>query len=268
MGMCLTDFLHSVISIFMVGLVVPSNDPQLDQASGTAASPFVIAASRANIKVVPSIINAVVITSAWSSGNSNMLGGSRVLVGLATQGKAPKIFTRLNRFSIPWIAVSLFGVFMSLGFMTLSSTASTVFDWLQDLVSITTLTNWLTILVTYLRFYYGCKKQGISRDSLPWRTPLQPYITWASLIMLSLLLVTGGYATFIHGEWDTETFVASYINIPLFLILYLGYKFFYKTKLVPLQDIPIQPFIDYADEHTEPKPKPATGFSRLQVLWN
>jgi hypothetical protein len=34
----------------------------------------VIAARHAGIKVVPSIINAVVLTSAWSSGNSNILG--------------------------------------------------------------------------------------------------------------------------------------------------------------------------------------------------
>lgn len=60
-----------VLSIFVVGLIVPSNDPDLLRSTGTAAqSPFVIAATRARIRVVPSIINAVVLTSAWSSGNS------------------------------------------------------------------------------------------------------------------------------------------------------------------------------------------------------
>lgn len=252
----------------MVGLVVPSNDPDLGHSSGTAStSPFVIAATRAGIKVVPSIINAVVITSAWSSGNSNMLGGSRVLVGLANHGRAPKFFTRLNRFSVPWIAICLYGLFMCLGYMSLSATASTVFDWLQDLVSITTLTNWMTILITYLRFYYGCKKQGIPRKSLPWATPLQPYISWAALIILSLFLITGGYSTFIKGHWDNETFVSSYINIPLFLILYFTYKFVCKTKIVPLEDIPIQPFIDIANRNIEPPQKPKRGLAKLNILW-
>ncbi|KAJ5128844.1 hypothetical protein N7448_002557 [Penicillium atrosanguineum] len=258
-----------VISIFMVGLVVPSNDSSLSNSTGTASeSPFVIAATLAGIKVVPSIINAVIITSAWSSGNSNILGGSRVLVGLAMNGQAPKFFTRLNRFKVPWVAIMLYGLFMCLGYMSLSATASTVFDWLQDLVSITTLTNWLSILVTYLRFYYGCEKQGISRNSLPWATPLQPYISWASLIMLVLLLITGGYSTFIKGHWDNETFVSSYINIPLFLILYFGYKFIHKTKIVPLEDIPIQPFIDIANRNPEPQPKPKKGLRKLNILWN
>ncbi|PWY96542.1 putative amino acid permease [Aspergillus sclerotioniger CBS 115572] len=260
--------LFYVISIFMIGLVVPSNDPDLDKSGGTAsASPFVIAATRAGIKVVPSIINAVVITSAWSSGNSNMLGGSRILVGLAKNGRAAKFFTRLNRFSVPWVAISLYGLFMAMGYMSLSSSANTVFNWLQDLVSITTLTNWLTILVTYLRFYYGCKKQGISRKTLPWVAPLQPYISWVSLFLLSLLLITGGYSTFIRGYWDNETFVSSYINIPLFLILYFGYKVVYKTSIVPLEDIPIQPFIDIANRNPEPLPKPKKGLRKLNILW-
>lgn len=48
-----------VLSVFMIGLIVPSDDENLLSSTGTAAqSPFVIAASRAGIAVVPSIINA------------------------------------------------------------------------------------------------------------------------------------------------------------------------------------------------------------------
>ena len=227
----------------MLGLVVPSDDPNLSHYSGTAStSPFVIAAKRAGIKVVPSIINAVIITSAWSSGNSNILSGSRVLYGLAKDGLAPKIFTRLNRFSVPWVAIAMYGVLMCLAYLTVSSTASIVFDWLQDLVSISTLVNWLTILVTYLRFFYGCKKQGISRKSLPWAVHFQPYISWASMILCILLLITGGYVSFIHGHWDNESFVSSYVNIPIFFILFFSYKYIKKTKIIALEDMPIQKY--------------------------
>lgn len=63
-----------VISVFMITLLVPSNDPMLLRSSGTAAqSPFLIAATRAGVKVVPHIINAIVLSSAWSSGNSSKL---------------------------------------------------------------------------------------------------------------------------------------------------------------------------------------------------
>lgn len=262
--------LFYVITIFMVGLVVASTDDALLGSSGTAAqSPFVIAARDAGIKVVPSIINAVVLTSAWSSGNSNMLGGSRILYGMATQGHAPAVFKRINRFGIPYVAVSLYGVFMALGYMTLSSSASNVFTWLQDLVSISTLVNWICICVVYLRFIYGCKKQGIDRHTeLPWAAPFQPYTTWVSLVVFILLFFTGGFTTFMNGRWSTETFISSYFNLPFIVIVYFAYKFWMKTKIVPLAEIPIRPFIESYQNNPEPEPKPKRGLNKLNILWS
>lgn len=262
--------LFYVLTIFMVGLVVPSNDPHLLKSTGDASqSPFVIAASNAGIGVVPSIINAIILTSAWSSGNSSMLGGSRILFGMAIHGHAPKIFTKVNRFGVPFVAVILYALFMCLGYMTLSSTASTVFSWLQDLVSIATLVNWITICIVYLRFHYGCKKQGINRHTeLPWAAPLQPYTTWASLILFVILLFTGGYSTFIHGHWETETFFSSYFNIPLILVLYFGGKFWMKSSIVKLEDLPIRHFIKIWRENPEPEEKPKTGLQKYNILWS
>lgn len=63
-----------VVTIFFIGMIVSSSDKALTAHSGDAgASPFAIAAINAGIKVVPSIINAAVVTSAWSAGNSGTL---------------------------------------------------------------------------------------------------------------------------------------------------------------------------------------------------
>jgi amino acid transporter len=262
-------FLFYVLSIFMVGLVVPSNDPNLLHSTGTATqSPFVIAAHRAGIKAVPSIINAVVLSSAWSSGNSSMLGGSRILYGMAVHGHAPAFLKRMNRFGIPYIAVCFFGVFMCLGYMTLSDSASTVFTWLQDIVAISTLVDWGIICIVYLRFYYGCRKQGVDRHKeLPWAAPFQPWSTWASLVLFVLLLFTGGFSTFMKGHWDTETFISSYLNIPIILALYFGYKFWHKTSIRPLEALPIRDFIQIYQDNPEPAPKPKKGLMKLNILW-
>ena len=190
-----------VSTIFFVGLIVPSNDPHLKHSTGNASqSPFVIAATRAGIHAVPSIINAVVLTSAWSAGNSSLLWGSRILYGMALESRAPEFFTKTNRFGIPYFSVLFYGAFMGLAYMSISSTADEVFNWLKDLVAIATLVNWTVITVVYLRFFYGCKKQGISRNELPWASPLQPYLSWWSFGLFVLLLLTGGFSTFIHGQ--------------------------------------------------------------------
>ena len=266
----LTFFLsRKVISIFLVGLIVPSNDPNLLASTGDAAqSPFVIAANRAGIKVVASIINAVVLTSAWSAGNSGVLGASRTLYGLAREGHAPRIFLRVSRWGIPYVTILFFSLFITLGYMSLGKTASVVFGWFQDLISAAAFINWIIICMVYLRFYYGMKKQGISRDELPWKGPFQPYGAWIGLCSFAFILLTAGYATFIHGQWDTETFFSCYFNIPLILILYFGFKFTKKTKLVPLEEMPIRNFIQIYQENPEPPEKPVTGWKRLNILWS
>lgn len=101
---------------------------------------------------------------------------------------------------MPYFAVLAVGIWVALGYMSLSNGAATVFTWLQDLVSSAALVGWIVICTVYLRFYYAMKKQGISRDELPWKAPLQPYAAWVSLVSIVILLLTGGYTTFIHGQ--------------------------------------------------------------------
>lgn len=151
--------------------------------------------------------------------------------------------------------------------MSLSASAAVAFEWMQDLVSVATLMSWSVICVVYLRFFYGMKAQGISRDELPWKGPLQPYLAWVSLGMFIILLLTGGYTTFLRGHWSTETFVSSYIDIPLFFILYFGYKLTQKTKIIGLREMDIRKFIDIANENPEPEVVPPKGWRRFNILW-
>lgn len=110
--------LFYILAVLVVGMVVPSDDPRLnDQSYTVAQSPFVIAASRAGLNGIPSLVNAVVITSAWSSSNQALLSGTRVLYGLALKGQAPKIFLRTTNWGIPYMCVLLNTAFMFLAFM-------------------------------------------------------------------------------------------------------------------------------------------------------
>jgi len=65
--------LFYVASAFIIGIVVPFNDPHLLGGTGDASSsPFVIAINRAKIKVLPDLINAVVLVSAYSATSSEV----------------------------------------------------------------------------------------------------------------------------------------------------------------------------------------------------
>lgn len=91
-----------VLGTLALGMIVSSNDQNLlgaqaSGAPGAARSPWVIGITNAGISVLPSIINAVVLTSATSSANAFLYAGSRSLYALAQNGQAPKIFLKCTK---------------------------------------------------------------------------------------------------------------------------------------------------------------------------
>ncbi|WWC92104.1 uncharacterized protein L201_007058 [Kwoniella dendrophila CBS 6074] len=251
-------FLFYMVTLFVVGLVVPYNDKNLLTSTGTAASsPFVIAATRAGVKVLPSIINAVVITSAWSSGNHGMLVGSRSLYALALDNKAPKIFKRVSRYGIPYVAVLFQGSFQLLAFMSLNSGAATVFTWMTNINSSSTLCIWITIGFLSLRVRQAMKAQGIQGSQLPWSAPFQPFISHYTVWGSFIVLITGGFYSFLPGNWDISDFFSNYFSVIFMIVFYFGYKIVKRTKIVPLTECPVGQFIAIADANPEEPPKPA-----------
>ncbi|PYI31125.1 amino acid transporter [Aspergillus indologenus CBS 114.80] len=257
-----------IIAVLIVGMLVPSTDPRLNDYSGTAAtSPFVIAAADAGIRVVPSIINAVVLTSAWSSSNQSILSGTRTLYGLALKGHAPKVFLRTTRHGVPYMCAALQIAVSCLAYLSCSNGAYTVFNWLLDLTSAGVLVSWITIALNHIRLIQGCRAQGIATEELPWHNWWSYYSSWFALVSCIIILFTGGFAVFTKGSWDPASFVSSYLDIPLVLAFYLGYKFWKKTRLVPVHEIPLQQALQEVRDDPEEEPVKASKWSKFNILW-
>ncbi|KAF9645812.1 general APC amino acid permease [Thelephora ganbajun] len=219
-----------ILGVLITGMLVPYNDPELLHETGNAAqSPYVIAINRARIKVLPHIINAAIFTSAFSAGNSFLYSSSRVLFGLSIRGQAPKIFGRVTKGGLPLISVAFCSLFSLLTFMTVSNGAATVFGWLVNLTTVGGFIGWWVINCTYLCFHYGYKKQGFNRKELLYYSPLQPYLAWWGIFWATFFVVISGLQTWF--KWNTSTFLTFYINIPIFIAMYFGYKVVKKTRI-------------------------------------
>lgn len=59
-------------------------------------------------------------SSAFSAGNACTFLASRTLQGLALDGHAPVIFTKLNRFGIPYVAVAASGAWGAVAYTSLN----------------------------------------------------------------------------------------------------------------------------------------------------
>ncbi|KAL7955853.1 amino acid permease/ SLC12A domain-containing protein [Trichoderma compactum] len=216
------------VSSLIIGIIVPSNDPRLLGASNASASPFVIGIQNAGIPVLNHIINAVILTSAWSAGNSFLYSASRVLYSMAINGQAPKWFALTNRLGVPWVAVLFTWAFSLLAFLNVNNSGATVFNWFVNISTISGFLAWIVIMVTYLRFRKAIIFNNLWGE-LPYKTPLQPYGTYAALFVISILTLTNGFQVFIGDNWNVSDFLAAYITLPIFFALYVGHKIWKRT---------------------------------------
>ena len=94
------------------------------------------------------VINAALLTSAWSAASSDLYCSSRAICmalfllsvlidswltnwidGLAASGNAPKIFLKVTRHGLPWVAIIFQSLFGLLAYMGLKAGPGRVFGW-------------------------------------------------------------------------------------------------------------------------------------------
>ncbi|KAK5074296.1 general amino acid permease agp2 [Lithohypha guttulata] len=238
-----------------VGILVPYNDPDLREAyrtgaPGAAASPYVASMTRLRISVLPHIVNAMVLTSALSAGNSYVYCASRSLYGMALEGKAPKFMTRCTKNGVPIYCVVATLLIALLAFLQVSNNAAIVLQWFVSLVTASQLINFCCMCFTYLCFRRALAAQGISRDSLPHKSFWQPWGTYYAFIMCFIMAFVGGYTVFLPGFWTVPDFLFSYTMIAVFPILYLVWKVIHKTKIVKPEEADLKKDLDEIEEYT------------------
>lgn len=265
----------------VIGIMVPFDDKRLLGASNASASPFVIGIKMAAIPALDHILNAVALTAAWSAGNSQLYSASRMLYGMACNGRAPKIFRRCNRWGVPYMAVLASFLPSLLAYLNLSSNGADVFVWLTTIVTVSGMINWNIVLFTYLvcvvanfrkkdkirkmkqimgstltsttqRFRAAISLNGLT-ERLPLKSPWQPYSTYFTLLMLGLLCITNGFAVFFPHNFNAAKFVTSYASFPIFIILYLGHRLFVRRQalwITPITELDVFSGLEEVEETT------------------
>jgi amino acid transporter len=197
-----------------VGVLVPYDDAELAAAftenrPGAAASPYVVAMNRLGIPILPHIVNGLILTAAFSAGNSYVYCASRSLYGLALEGKAPKFLTRCTRKGVPIYCVLFVLLIALLAFLQVSQGSAVVLSWFVSLVTASQLINYSVICVTYVCFRRALRAQSINRGSLPYQGYLQPYAAYYALTATFTFALIGGYTVFLPGNWDVASFLFS-----------------------------------------------------------
>lgn len=249
-------------------MVLSSKEPEITTSSGTAShSPFVIAIKKAKIKVLPHIINAVVLSSAMSAANLSQMQVSRIVYAMASNGRAPRIFLKTTKAGVPYVGIIFVSSFIPLAYMSCSQSASTVFLWFQSITSSNLLVGWCTISLNHIFLHRALKAQGYGRDVLPYQSRFGPYAAWISLFFSLLILLTAGFSNFLKGNFEISSFFSCYFVIPLLIVLTLFWKILKKSKLHRPEDVDLKTFIDNIEQNPEPPIKRPKGKEWLFILW-
>lgn len=223
--------LFYIVSLTLVGLLVPYNNDQLLNGSSSAdaaASPFVIAIRLAGVKGLPSVMNVVIMISVLSVGNAAVYGFSRTIAAMGESGQAPKIFAYIDREGRPIygiIVVLAFGLFSFIAAAG-AETRNEVFNWLLALSGLSSVFIWGSICAAHIRFRMALAYRGRDTGELSF---VAAFGVWGSVIgvVLNCLVLMAQFWIALYplgGSPNASDFFQAYLAAPVIL----GFLIFWK----------------------------------------
>ncbi|EAU34757.1 general amino-acid permease GAP1 [Aspergillus terreus NIH2624] len=242
--------LFYIVSLTLVGLLVPYTNPQLLNGKSSAdakASPFVIAIKNAGINVLDSIMNVVIMIAVLSVGNASVYGSSRTLAALAEQGQAPRFLAYIDRKGRPLWSICIASALGLLGFLSASDKQEVAFEWMMAISGLSSIFTWGSICLAHIRFRRAWKLQGHSLNELAFQSQPGLIGSWIGFIFNCLVLVAQfwvgfapiGYSDMTTGEL-VESWFSVYLAAPVVILCYIPYKLWYKTPFLRAKDMDLQ----------------------------
>ncbi|GAO49652.1 hypothetical protein G7K_3800-t2 [Saitoella complicata NRRL Y-17804] len=222
--------------VFFTGILVPYNDENLlSPKSKTGASPITIAFIRAGWAAGAHLVNAVLVITIISAVNSSLYAASRVVCMMARDGKAPRILSKINKRGVPIPALIFSNLFGLISLMKQSAGAGKAYSYLINMSGVSAFIAWAIISLCHIRFRRAIISQN--KDiKLHFTARWYPYGAYIGFIANVVLVFLQGYPTLAAKPFVAADFVVAYVVLPAFLVLFLGWKWWHKTKWVNLEE--------------------------------
>ena len=226
--------LFYIFAILIISLIIPYTDPSLlrNDVKDISVSPFTLVFQHAGLLSAAAVMNAVILTAVLSAGNSGMYASTRMLFTLAREGKAPRIFAKLSKNGVPRNALYATTLVAALCFLTSKFGNQQVYLWLLNTSGMTGFIAWLGIAISHYRFRRGYVAQGHNLADLPYLSSFFPLGPIFAFVLCLVITLGQNYQAFLADTIDWYGVAATYIGIPLFLIIWFGYKLVRRSRFV------------------------------------
>jgi amino acid transporter len=216
-------------SAFFFGITCPANANDLVHGSAKALqSPMTVAIQNAGWYGGVNLVNAFILVTCLSAINSSIYIGSRTVLYMAQSGKAPRVLGWTNRRGVPVWAILLTNAFGAISMMNVSTGAATAYTYIVNLSGVSTFLVWGSISFIHIRFRKAWKTQQRNVSELPYKAAGWPFIGYFGLAANMFLALVQGWTNF--SPFDAGNFVDAYILLPLFAIIYVGGKLYWRGR--------------------------------------
>lgn len=232
--------LFYILAIFIIGMLIPYNSSALmGGGDSIATSPFTLVFKNAGLAFAASFMNAVILTSVLSAGNSGMYASTRMLYSMSKDKLAFPSFGKTNKYGVPYLSLIATGVIVVIIFLV-QKLSGDAYEYIVAASGMTGFIAWVGIAVSHFRFRRAFERQHHNKKELKYKAKWFPFgPIFAGL--LCVIVILGQDVDFIKtGDFDLNRFIITYMGIPVFLVFFIYHKLRYKTKMIPLDEVDLR----------------------------
>ncbi|TDL98554.1 amino acid permease [Macrococcus brunensis] len=235
-----------ILSIFVIGLIIPYTNPNLMGGDSISKSPFTLVFENAGLAFAASFMNAVILSSILSAGNSGMYASTRMLYAMGKDGLASRKFSETNEKGVP--IPSLLATFVVVVIIFLvERVASGAYEYIVAASGLTGFIAWLGIAISHYRFRRAFYRQNKDLSVLKYKAMWFPFGPIFAFMLCLFVIIGQDTDLILRGEFELNGFLITYMGIPIFLAFYLYHKVKYKTKKIPLEQVDLSQAHDMSE---------------------
>ncbi|KAF4283435.1 hypothetical protein KXX16_007492 [Aspergillus fumigatus] len=269
-------FIFNIVSVTLLGMLIPYDSQDLAFANNaskpTTVSVFVVAIKMAHLPTLPNILNACFLLFVLSAANQALHMATQIIHGLSQEQKAPSFLSRTDRKGVPVYSSGTCAILASLAYLNIHNDSKVLFGYFVNIITMFSLLTWISILITHISFVRARKAQKVPDSALVFRAPFGACGSWVALISCILFSLMRGLdvaelAT--HPEaFDYMTLITSYIAVPLYLSLVIGYKVVTRCESVNPAEADLWTATTIRERHESSEPEDTGLLDQNHWLWN
>lgn len=181
-------------------------------------SPYALMFARVGIPIAAGLVNLIIILSGFSSCNTGLYGGSRMLFSMARLGLVSGKLGKLNHRQVPARAVWVTAAAILIGVIITYLDPNNAYVWITSASAFASLWTWFVILIEHVRFRRKSRAPAMNSGDHEANTNTTtrrggPFTSYLGIILLAIM--------FIFIVWSPLTRVSVFAGVIFLAILWV-----------------------------------------------